>query len=98
VRLAVSVRSPADLLYAGELPGPEVTIAYTRESPPSSERPAGRLGSADLAPLLLPGATAYVCGSAGFADAASRLLVDLGVAVDHIRVERFGPTAAAATS
>jgi ferredoxin-NADP reductase len=40
----------------------------------------------------MPDATAYVCGSAGFADAASRLLVDLGVPVERIRVERFGPT------
>ncbi len=98
VRLAVSVRSPADLLYADELPGPEVTIAYTRETPPGSPRPARRLTTEDLAPLVRPDATAFVCGSAGFADAASRLLVDLGVSVDHIRVERFGPTAAAATS
>jgi len=34
----------------------------------------------------------YVCGSSGFADAASELLVALGVPVDRIRVERFGPT------
>ena len=40
----------------------------------------------------MPDATAYVCGSAGFADAASELLVDLGVPVERIRVERFGPT------
>ncbi|MGZ4760723.1 MAG: ferredoxin reductase, partial [Acidimicrobiales bacterium] len=93
VRLAVSVRSPADLLYADELPGPEVAIAYTREVPAGSSRPVGRLTAADLAPLLLPDATAYICGSAGFADAASRLLVDLGVPVGQIRVERFGPSA-----
>jgi ferredoxin-NADP reductase len=37
-------------------------------------------------------ATVYVCGSARFADAASRLLVDAGVAVERIRVEGFGPT------
>jgi len=95
VRLAVSVRSPADLLYADELVDPGITIAYTREAPPTSERPVGRLTTTDLAPLLLPGATAYVCGSAGFADATSRLLVELGVPVDHIRIERFGPSAPA---
>jgi len=93
VRLAVSVRSPGDLLYADELIGPGVTIAYTREAAPGSARPPGRLSADDLAPLLLPDATAYVCGSAGFADAASRLLVGLDVPVDHIRVERFGPSA-----
>jgi ferredoxin-NADP reductase len=35
---------------------------------------------------------AYVCGSAGFANTASDLLVDVGVPVERIRVERFGPT------
>jgi ferredoxin-NADP reductase len=88
VRLAVSVRSPADLLYAAELPGPETTVVYTREA--GSDRPPGRLMAADLD--VLPDATAYVCGSSPFADAASRILVDLGQPVDRIRVERFGPT------
>jgi ferredoxin-NADP reductase len=40
----------------------------------------------------MPDATAYVCGSARFADAASHLLVDLDVPPERIRVERFGPT------
>jgi ferredoxin-NADP reductase len=96
VRLVASVRSPADLYYAAELPGPEVTVAYTREAPTGSGRPPGRLAAADLAPALgaepPAGLTAYVCGSAGFADHAGRLLVDAGLPVDRIRVERFGPT------
>jgi ferredoxin-NADP reductase len=33
-----------------------------------------------------------VCGSSGFADAASHLLVDLGVPTAQVRVERFGPS------
>ena len=36
--------------------------------------------------------TAYVCGSTRFADPASRLVVDAGVPVERVRVERFGPT------
>jgi len=92
VRLVVSVRSPEVLFYADELPGPESLAAYTRSSPPEAGRRAGRLTLADLPSPLLPEVTAYVCGSAGFADAASRLLVDAGIPVDHIRVERFGPT------
>ena len=47
----------------------------------------------DLHPLLLPGATAYVCGSSRFAEHASELLVFLGYPVADIRVERFGPSA-----
>lgn len=92
VRLVVSARTPDDLYYADELPGPETTIVYTREAPASWPRPPGRLSRADLASALLPGATSYVCGSAGFADAAGSLLAGLGVALNSIRVERFGPT------
>jgi ferredoxin-NADP reductase len=92
VRMAVSVRTPNDLYYAQELPGPETTVAYTRAIPPSWPRPAGRLSEDDLAPLLLPHATAFVCGSPSFADFASGLLVGLGQPVDGIRIERFGPT------
>jgi ferredoxin-NADP reductase len=91
-RLVVSVRHPADLYYARELPGPETTVVYTREAPPAGPRPPGRLGAEDLRPALLSGATAYVCGSSGFADHATGLLIQLGVPGDHIRVERFGPT------
>ncbi len=36
--------------------------------------------------------TAYICGSNGFVEAASGLLLDAGVAPDTIRTERFGPT------
>ena len=92
VRLAVSVRRPADLYYRDELPGPEVTVVYTREAPPGASRAPARLGAADLSPLVVEGATAYVCGSAGFAEAASGLLVGLGVPPGSIRVERFGPS------
>jgi len=92
VRLVVSVRSPGDLYYPDELPGPESTVVYTRSAPPGSSRPPGRLTNADLEPLVRPAETGYVCGSAGFADAASYMLVDLGVPTGQVRVERFGPT------
>jgi ferredoxin-NADP reductase len=92
VRLVVSVRAPTDLYYADELPGPETTVIYTRVAPPGSARPAGRLGRGDLAGAFSPGATAYVCGSAGFADTATELLTEAGAPPGAIRVERFGPT------
>jgi len=92
VKLMVSVRTPEDLYYADELPGPETSVVYSRTAPSASGRPAGRMGAGDLAPLVSPGETAFVCGSPRFADAATQLLVDLGVATDIIRVERFGPT------
>jgi ferredoxin-NADP reductase len=92
VRVVVSVRSPDDLYYADELQGPEATIVNSRRAPADADRPAGRIRPADLEPAIVADATAYVCGSAGFADAASHLLVDLDVPVERIRVERFGPT------
>jgi ferredoxin-NADP reductase len=50
------------------------------------------LVAAELAPLVNPGATYFVCGSAGFAESASQLLMGLGVAPGAVRVERFGPS------
>jgi ferredoxin-NADP reductase len=91
VRLVVSARSPSDLYYADELPGPETTIVYTRDVPPDWPRPPGRLAATDLPPVRA-GATSYVCGSTGFANSATGLLEAVGVPADHIRVERFGPT------
>jgi ferredoxin-NADP reductase len=93
VSLIASFRTPDDVYYRDELPGPETTIVYTRRNPPGIGRAPGRLGVEDLAPALRPDAVAYVCGSSGFSDAASALLTGLGVGVDRIRVERFGPTA-----
>jgi ferredoxin-NADP reductase len=93
VRLVVSVRAPTFLYYASELPGPETHVVYTRTAPPGEARPTGRLTADDVAPLILPDATAYVCGSPAFCDAATDLLTDLAFPVDRIRVERFGSTA-----
>jgi len=92
VRLVVSVRRPDELYYNDELPGPEVSVVYTREAPASSIRPAGHLREEDLCSSLMPSATAYVCGSSGFADHATGLLERLAIAAGQIRVERFGPS------
>jgi ferredoxin-NADP reductase len=92
VRLIVSARSPADLYYADELPGPETTVVYTRAAPPGWSRPIRRLNQDDLAGQVAGSATAYVCGSPAFADSVTALLVDDQVPTDRIRVERFGPT------
>jgi ferredoxin-NADP reductase len=92
VRLVVSVRSEADLYYADELPGEETTVLYTRSTPAGVSRPPGRLAAQDLTAVRSTPATAYVCGSAGFADHATDLLLASGMAARDIRVERFGPT------
>jgi ferredoxin-NADP reductase len=92
VRLVVSARSPAELYYAEEIVGPQTAVLYTRQAPPGAGRAAGRLAVADLAGLVRGGEDVYVCGSPGFADAATAALIEAGVPVASIRVERFGPT------
>ncbi|MFB8774238.1 ferredoxin reductase [Streptomyces broussonetiae] len=91
LRLLVSARRPEELIYAREY-GAETTPVFTRGAPEG--HPVGRLSAAHLAPLLAerpPGGwEAYVCGSDGFAEHASRLLVAAGQPVDRIRIERFG--------
>jgi ferredoxin-NADP reductase len=92
-RLIVSVRAPEDLIYSGELAGaPDATVVYTRAAPPGAARLPGRMSVADVATLIRPDAGYFVCGSTQFAEAASRLLVEAGVAPPAIRIERFGPT------
>jgi ferredoxin-NADP reductase len=90
LRIAVSARTLDSLPYADELMAAGALVVLTRE--PYGERPAGRLAAAELMPLWEPGQTAYVCGSARFAEAASQLLVDSGVPPSSVRVERFGPS------
>jgi ferredoxin-NADP reductase len=92
LRLAVSARTPGDLPYGSELRDAEALTAYSRMGLPGG-RPPGRMQVEDLAPLVQPGQTVFVCGSSGFAESATGLLMELGVAADRIRVERFGPTA-----
>jgi ferredoxin-NADP reductase len=91
IRLVVSVRDPASLYYASELPGPETTIIYTRQGNPLDGRAPGHLTPGDL-PIIADDATAFICGSSAFADAATDLAIGRGIPTDRIRVERFGPT------
>ena len=90
VRIAVSARTLAELPYAEELVAAGAQIALTRED--GIGRPRSRLTVVDLAPLVNPDATYYVCGSTGFAEAASMLLMDVAVPAAAVRVERFGPS------
>ncbi|MEV6114575.1 ferredoxin reductase [Streptomyces sp. NPDC052109] len=91
LRMLVSARSPEELIYASEL-GAETTPVFTRSAPQGA--PVGRMAAAHVGPLLAAqpsgGWEAYVCGSNGFAEHASRLLVAAGQPVDRIRIERFG--------
>jgi ferredoxin-NADP reductase len=90
LRLAVSARTIGELPYADELISFGALVATTRE--PNGPRAAVRLSAEELAALVRPDATGYVCGSATFAESISSTLVEVGVPAAAIRVERFGPS------
>jgi ferredoxin-NADP reductase len=80
------------LIYADEL-GAETTVLYTRRAPDGAARPAGRITAADVAAVGFGAGPAYVCGSSGFVEAASRLLVDAaGYPPRRVLLERYGPS------
>jgi ferredoxin-NADP reductase len=88
MRLVYSVRGAEDVIFADEL-GDETELTFTREPPAGWSGHTGRIDAS-----LLEGAagTAFICGSNGFVEAASRLLVQSGFDPAQVRTERFGPT------
>lgn len=84
-------RTLDSLPYADEIAHGCSVLALSQEASPAG-RAAGRLTRDDLVPHLHDREVFFVCGSARFAEAASRLLVDLDVAPNRIRIERFGST------
>ena len=91
MRLVYSVRYPDDVIYADEI-GDDAVLTYTREAPDGWTGPTGHI---ELELLREPAAgarIAFVCGSTGFVETASGLLLDLGMEPMAIRTERFGPT------
>jgi ferredoxin-NADP reductase len=91
IAVAVSSRTWVEMPYADELSAFGATIALSREDHRGG-RLAGRLAASDLATLVGETATYFVCGSAGFAESATELLMSLGVTPGAVRVERFGPS------
>jgi ferredoxin-NADP reductase len=92
MRLVYSVRSAEEVIYAGEL-GEETVLTFTRQAPEGWEGHTGRIDSG-LMSAAAPAerGTAFVCGSNGFVETASQLLLDAGFPAGQIRTERFGPT------
>jgi ferredoxin-NADP reductase len=91
MRLVYSVRFADDVIYADEI-GDDAVLTYTRAAP---EGWSGHTGHVDKELLRTPadGAQlAFVCGSNGFVETASDLLLELGMEPGAIRTERFGPT------
>ena len=102
VSLLYSVRTRGDVIYQGELAdlarsdaGFTLRITLTRDSAPGWSGAVGRIDLPAVQALLddLGGvADSFVCGRAGFVEAASALLIKAGQPSDAIRTERFGPT------
>jgi ferredoxin-NADP reductase len=89
MRLVYSVRYADDVIYANEL-GDDAVLTYTREAP---EGWSGHTGHVDAELLRGPAAgaeLAFVCGSNGFVEAATELLLDVGMDPGSIRTERYG--------
>jgi ferredoxin-NADP reductase len=91
MRLVYSVRHADDVIYAGEL-GDDVLVTFTRDAPAGWSGHTGRLDAALIAEAGLHSGTAFVCGSDGFVETATRLVLEAGFAPQQVRTERFGPT------
>jgi ferredoxin-NADP reductase len=89
--LVYSVRSAEDVIYADEL-GDDVLLTYTREPPEGWSGHTGRIDSSLIGMAASGSETAFICGSNGFVESAERLAMDVGIAPERIRTERFGPT------
>lgn len=90
LRVVAVARTWEELPYAEELARSGAFLALTREN--RGGRVAAPPYPDELEPLAAGAERAYVCGSAGFASYAQRLLEDTGVDPAVLRVEQFGET------
>jgi ferredoxin-NADP reductase len=91
MRLVYSVRTAADVIYADEL-GDDALLTFTRAPPDGWSGHSGRIDAQLVGGAAAGAMTAYVCGSNGFVETATGLLLDAGLRPEWIRTERFGPT------
>jgi ferredoxin-NADP reductase len=91
MRLIYSVRTGEDVIYADELDG-DALLTFTRESPAGWTGHTGRIDAELISAASSDLGLAFVCGSNGFVEAASQLLLETGFGPAQIRTERFGPT------
>ena len=93
MRLIYSVRNAEDVIYSDEL-NDDAVLTFTRSAPDGWAGHTGRVDEQlvfDQAAPYLAG-LAFLCGSNGFVEAASQLLLEAGLPPRQIRTERFGPT------
>jgi ferredoxin-NADP reductase len=90
MRLVYSVRNADDVIYEDELG--DALLTYTREPPQGWSGHRGHIDPELIAEAGIDDGTAFVCGSNGFVETGSELLLDAGYEPHQIRTERFGPT------
>ena len=91
MKLVYSVRTAEDVIYEDEL-GDEARLTFTREPPDGWGGHTGRIDAQLIAEAGFESGIAFVCGSNGFVEAASSLLLETGFEPEQVRTERFGPT------
>lgn len=101
-RLLYSARALDEVIYADELEqlshgdgAPEVIYTFTRTPPPDWNgyaRRIDRLMLSEVARPLNEPPLAYICGPTPFVEVAANGLLEIGIAPNRIRTERFGPT------
>jgi ferredoxin-NADP reductase len=93
MRLIYSVRTAEDVIYADEL-GDDTVLTFTRAAPADWNGHRGRIDQALVTAASAPfaGGVAFVCGSNGFVETGTHLLMGAGFAPERIRTERFGPS------
>jgi ferredoxin-NADP reductase len=91
MHLVYSVRTGQDVIYADEL-GDETTLTYTRETPENWGGHTGRIDIGLIADRAANADVAFVCGTHGFVESTTQLLMSAGLTAERIRTERFGPT------
>jgi ferredoxin-NADP reductase len=91
--LIYSVRNADDVIFADEL-REDTTLTFTREPPADWTGHTGRIDAELVAAADPAAAICFVCGTNGFVETATRLLLEAGADASMIRTERFGPTGA----
>jgi ferredoxin-NADP reductase len=89
--LVASFRSPDVVLHRESL-GDDAVITYTREFPDGWMGARGRVSRALLEPVGRTDGAAFVCGSQGFVEATTDVLLALGYDQARVKTERFGPS------
>jgi ferredoxin-NADP reductase len=91
MRLVYSVRHADDVIYADEL-SKDALLTFTRDAPEGWSGHTGHIDAELISEAEIDSGIGFICGSNGFVESASELLLGAGYDPRMIRTERFGPT------